>query len=392
MASIHDFIDFTNQIDEREEIVDNDNCLNFYLRLTDDKYKALLERSTSEYNFEHLLKETDTTISATANLHKVNLDEANGKPVLAFSTEPATCTSCGIIPFCKGYDAFEKKTPVERDGLLFEHIERYGVCSLTRKTFTPEYMETPCDNIYVDISLVIEDDEAGWKEFNPVLMKNEKMTLINEMKRAAAIQGMNLIEAMKFSSESKPSAVPDDDTTADDITPEISKKNFVTFTTKDIFGKEHEVIIHKSNLPLLHMLLKEEPYEECRTFNGELEVHSNVIAGIKLLIHDSFEYLKLLDLLKIEYGKWAHETTLQKFLLERAEYIRCITGNPFDEDTGIKVYIAEIKGVNVKILNCTAFNVKEKAPLDKPVVHLGCSKFAVYAISEKDAIAAIDSL
>lgn len=203
MASAHDFIDFTNQIDEREEIVDNDNCLNFYLRLTDDKYKALLERSTSDYNFEHLLNETDTTISATANLYKVDPKEANGKPILAFSTEPANCTSCDDKPFCNGYDAFEKKTLVERNGLLFENVETYSVCSLTRKIFTPEYMDTPREYVSVEISLVIEDDDSdnGWKEFNPVLTENEKLTLINEMKRVAAIQDMNLIEAMKISDD-----------------------------------------------------------------------------------------------------------------------------------------------------------------------------------------------
>lgn len=151
-------LEFTNKVDEKEEIIDNDNCLNFYLRLNDEDYRELLERSHSGYDFDHLLYETDTTISVTANLYKVDPKKTNITSVFASDI-------CG-------------------------NVEPSGY---TKNT-------TSYKTVKVDISLVIEN-ETIWHEINPVLTENEKISLINDMKRAAAENKINLIDAMKINKD-----------------------------------------------------------------------------------------------------------------------------------------------------------------------------------------------
>lgn len=66
-------IDFTNRIDEKEEITEDEHSYNFQLFLYDDEYEELLSRTSmyNDYNdMDYLINETDVTVNATADIYE----------------------------------------------------------------------------------------------------------------------------------------------------------------------------------------------------------------------------------------------------------------------------------------------------------------------------------
>ena len=66
-------IDFTNRIDEKEEIIEDEHSYNFQLFLYDNEYEELLSRTSmyNDYNdMDYLINETDVTVNATADIYE----------------------------------------------------------------------------------------------------------------------------------------------------------------------------------------------------------------------------------------------------------------------------------------------------------------------------------
>lgn len=68
----NEVLDFTNRVDAHAEIIVEDGKANVQLYLTDDEYKELLDRTplAAEYDFETMLKDTDITLTVTADINE----------------------------------------------------------------------------------------------------------------------------------------------------------------------------------------------------------------------------------------------------------------------------------------------------------------------------------
>lgn len=110
----------------------------------------------------------------------------------------------------------------------------------------------------------------------------------------------------------------------DELLPKPPEKNTVMCTFTDIREQTYNVAIHKSNIPLLHMIFTGEPFDETKMRREKMELHPNITDRIKSIIdHSNASGAKaFVKMLEHEYS-----SSLQKFLLGKADFIRYISKN-----------------------------------------------------------------
>lgn len=176
--------------------------------------------------------------------------------------------------------------------------------------------------------------------------------------------------------------------TLDDIeklAPKRLATDAVECTFDDVRGHTCHINVHKSNIPLLHMLFTCTPFDNPEMQHGDMTLRPDVVEAIKSITNvclpdEAYEFAEMLER--------KYDERMQQFLLKQAAYINYIASGPFGSaENCYKYYMAAVKDGHVTFpyIDNESTTIPKELDPECPVIPLGHNQYGIYAASEPDA-------